>query len=145
MSEKKAAIELDHPCKKSCSGWQQGFEKGQKNCPRCGDLFYDPKTLIQCEKQRAADWEEVASKLAEELKQVKAERDRLREILATTKTPLNAAMVAACVIQAVKDGNWEGGDYFDRLRALRHDMFCGHVLGSIEQALAQPAAKEEKR
>jgi len=22
--------ELDHPCKDTCSGWQQGFEKGQE-------------------------------------------------------------------------------------------------------------------
>lgn len=26
--EDKKRIELDHPCKDTCSGWQQGFEKG---------------------------------------------------------------------------------------------------------------------
>ena len=31
-------------------------------CPRCGDLFYHPKTLIECEKQRAEEWEEIAEK-----------------------------------------------------------------------------------
>ena len=24
----KAAAELDHPCKQTCSGWKQGFDKG---------------------------------------------------------------------------------------------------------------------
>ena len=34
-------------------------DKNEK-CPRCGDLFYDPKSLIESESQRAAEWEEYA-------------------------------------------------------------------------------------
>lgn len=29
-------------------------------CERCGDLFYDPKTLIEDQRQRAAEWEAIA-------------------------------------------------------------------------------------
>lgn len=37
-----------------------GWADGAPPCERCGDLFYHPKTLIECEKQRAAEWEEIA-------------------------------------------------------------------------------------
>ena len=30
----------------------------EKKCPRCGDLFYRPKTLIEDERQRALEWED---------------------------------------------------------------------------------------
>lgn len=64
-----------------------------------------------------------------------AELTKLREVLALTQKPLNSAHDAARVIQAVKDGSWEGGDYFDQLRALRHDLFCGQILAKVDEVL----------
>ena len=29
-------------------------------CPRCGDLFYDPKVMIKDAQQHAAEWEQIA-------------------------------------------------------------------------------------
>lgn len=40
-------------------------------CPRCGDLFYHPKALIESEKQRAAEWEEIAIKREKEIASLK--------------------------------------------------------------------------
>lgn len=31
-------------------------------CTRCKDLYYDPKTMIESERQRAAEWEEIAER-----------------------------------------------------------------------------------
>lgn len=31
MTIPKEARELDHPCKQTCSGWQQGFDKGKQS------------------------------------------------------------------------------------------------------------------
>jgi len=39
-------------------------------CPRCVDLFYHPKTLIECEKQRADEWEE----------RYRVAKDKIREL-----------------------------------------------------------------
>lgn len=38
----------------------------EPRCPRCGDVFYDPKTLIADAKQHAAEWEEVAKRAEKE-------------------------------------------------------------------------------
>lgn len=32
------------------------------DCPRCGDMFYDPKTIIADYRQHAEEWEEIAKK-----------------------------------------------------------------------------------
>jgi len=40
-------------------------------CSRCGDMYYDPKTLIECEKQRAAEWEEIAKSKGAQLTKVR--------------------------------------------------------------------------
>lgn len=42
-----------------------GAPEPKAPCPRCGDLFYEPKTLIEAEKQRAAEWEERVKQLEE--------------------------------------------------------------------------------
>ncbi len=46
----------------------------ETSCPRCGDLFYHPKTMIQDAKQHAAEWEEVAMR-------ERAYSEKLREAL----------------------------------------------------------------
>lgn len=43
-----------------------------KDCPRCGDMFYHPKTEIEGQRQRAQEWEEVAKK-------TESERDLYKE------------------------------------------------------------------
>lgn len=64
-----------------------------------------------------------------------AEAKKLREIIKHAQKPLEAALEAASIIQCVSDGNYEGDDYFGRLLALRHNMFCAQILGNIEEAL----------
>lgn len=39
-----------------------GVPEPKSKCPRCGDLFYDPKVMLDCEKQRAAEWEVYAKR-----------------------------------------------------------------------------------
>ncbi len=60
-------------------------------CERCGDLFYHPKTLIEDQKQRAAEWEDIAKKAQSELKQsaerVRELEERIREFKEYTPLP----------------------------------------------------------
>ena len=61
-------------------------------CPRCGDLFYHPKTLIESEKQRAAEWEEIAIKREQEiasLKELIIQATPYVEYAVTYSTPLS--------------------------------------------------------
>lgn len=48
---------------------QQEANEAKPVCPRCGDMFYHPKVIIQDTEQRAKEWEEeyqiAAAKLAE--------------------------------------------------------------------------------
>lgn len=61
-------------------------------CPRCGDLFYHPKALIESEKQRAAEWEEIAIKREKEiasLKELIEQAYQYVEYAVTYSTPLS--------------------------------------------------------
>jgi len=51
--------------------FKAGADWARNNCPRCGDMFYDPRTIIKSEGQRAADWEDVAKRLERELAEAK--------------------------------------------------------------------------
>lgn len=51
------------------SGSDAGISKAEK-CPRCGDLFYDPKTMIKDARQHAFEWEGIAN-------QFEVDRDKL--------------------------------------------------------------------
>lgn len=46
-------------------------DKIEPKCPRCGDLFYHPKSIIEDQKQRAVEWEYIAQSLKAELNQLK--------------------------------------------------------------------------
>jgi hypothetical protein len=44
---KTEPVELSHPCRGVCSGWQQGFDAGRKSChrsPRQAEQMSNPKT-----------------------------------------------------------------------------------------------------
>ncbi len=44
----KKRDELDHPCKDRCSGWQQGFDRGQDSMQeRCEELRQANERLVQ--------------------------------------------------------------------------------------------------
>jgi len=36
-------------------------EEKKDKCPRCGDMFYHPKEMLENEKQRAEEWEEYSN------------------------------------------------------------------------------------
>lgn len=38
------------------------FPPKSPDCPRCGDMFYHPKTVIEDYRQRAAEWEDIAKR-----------------------------------------------------------------------------------
>lgn len=63
-------------------------------CPRCGDLFYHPKTLIESEKQRAEEWEEVADKNLKLLHERDCHIEELEHKLALAKKALEEIHVA---------------------------------------------------
>lgn len=131
-AKRDAFSELDHPCKETCSGWRQGFEKGQKACPRCSDLFYDPKMLVESEKQRAAEWEEIAKRNEEKLKKadekfyaagwndcswhsqelmkdLHAENDRLKELLRQWRASMHDFSPTAIMLDEILSaGEGEG-------------------------------------
>ena len=60
-------------------------------CVRCGGMYYDPKTMIEDYRQRAAEWEEVAMDTARELAEALAQNAQLREAL--TGVPSTATQV----------------------------------------------------
>lgn len=47
MPPRKLATDLDHPCRDTCSGWQQGYQRGQEN------LRAHYTAIIQEERARA--------------------------------------------------------------------------------------------
>lgn len=43
------------------------METQKEKCQRCGDLFYDPKTMIKDARQAASEWESIAKELEAKL------------------------------------------------------------------------------
>ena len=66
---------FDHPCKQTCSGWRQGFEKGLKQGEE--ERERSAKITFQSNQRKNA---EIAA-LTTGLKQCEAERDRMRAAL----------------------------------------------------------------
>lgn len=73
-------------------------------CPRCGDLFYPPKTLIESEKQRAAEWEEIADRNLKLLHERDCHIEELEEEIASLKGQMEREM--ACTDFYADKENW---------------------------------------
>lgn len=57
----------------------------RKDCPRCGDLFYHPKVLLQDARQGAAEWEDMAKRAEKERDEARAEAASLSKELDAKK------------------------------------------------------------
>lgn len=53
----------------------------RKDCPRCGDLFYHPKVLLQDARQGAAEWEDIAKRAEKERDEARVEVERAKQAL----------------------------------------------------------------
>lgn len=74
---------LDHPCKQTCSGWQQGFEAGHQRFLNEDDNVWKRKYESACKSLEilARCWDEIADELcsmsAEEFKDfIEKNRDK---------------------------------------------------------------------
>lgn len=56
-------------------------ESPNEKCERCGDLLYHPKVMIESERQRAAEWEEIATSHCKTINKLEADLERHKNLL----------------------------------------------------------------
>lgn len=50
-------------------------------CDRCGDMYYHPRTVIEDQRQRAREWEDVAVSKDARISQLAAQVEGMREVV----------------------------------------------------------------
>lgn len=76
QKEEGLAVELDHPCKETCSGWKQGFERGAQMRQKLVRQWDAEKYIQELEAKLTTQTSQV-EKLKEELME---EKEKVAEL-----------------------------------------------------------------
>lgn len=106
------------------------------DCPRCGDLFYHPKTIIEDHRQRSAEWEEIAKKYKDEIESIRQESTSRLLHWQDTKTERDAALAEVKRLR--------GALAEVRKMNLSSKPMRGYVETYINKALAADTGKDKK-